>query len=86
MKGEDIMNNTYIEFEKKLMSKYSYALKMLETEINILIDEFAMKNQYNPVEHIKSRMKSPDSIIKKLCSRGYEVNEENLKKSLRKLQ
>lgn len=72
------MNSTYIELDRKKMAKYSYALRNLETEVNILIDEFAIKHGYNPVEHIKSRIKSAESIIKKLCEKGYEVNEENI--------
>ena len=39
---------------------------MLETEINILVDEFVFKHGYNPVEHIKSRIKSEKSIKNKL--------------------
>lgn len=74
------MNSTYIELDRKKMAKYSYALRNLETEVNILIDEFAIKHGYNPVEHIKSRIKSAESIIKKLCEKGYEVNEENIYK------
>jgi len=72
------MNNSYIQLNSKLMAKYNYALQMLETEIKILIDEFTLMHKYNPVEHIKSRIKSPESIIKKLCSKGYEVNENNI--------
>lgn len=74
------MNYSNIEIDKRIMSKYNYALNVLETQINILLNEFYLKHDYNPVEHIKSRLKSPESIIKKLCSKGYEVNEENLLK------
>lgn len=60
------------------MLKYKYGLNMLETEIKILIDEFQYKNKYNPVEHIKSRVKTIDSAYAKLKSRGYDMNLENL--------
>jgi len=60
------------------MLKYKYALNMLETEIRILINEYEYKNKYNPVEHIKSRVKSIDSAYAKLKSRGYDINLENL--------
>lgn len=72
------MNTNYIELDKRIMARYKYALKNLETEINILIDEFALKHGYNPVEHIKSRIKSQESIIKKLNKKGYEVNSYNI--------
>lgn len=61
------------------MLKYKFALNMLETEIRILIEEFQFKNKYNPVEHIKSRIKSKESAIKKLQNKNYEVNLHNLK-------
>ena len=60
------------------MLKYKYALNMLETEIRILINEYEYKNKYNPVEHIKSRVKLIDSAYAKLKSRGYDMNLENL--------
>ena len=61
-----------------LLLKYTAALKTLETEISILLQDYEYKNNYNPVEHIKSRLKSFDSISKKLISRGYEVNVKNI--------
>ena len=76
------MNTTYIELDKKTMATYKYALANLETQITILIDEFKLSKNFNPVEHIKSRIKSPESIIKKLINKGYEVNQENIKKHI----
>lgn len=61
------------------MLKYKFALNMLETEIRILIEEFEFKNKYNPVEHIKLRIKTKESAIKKLQNKNYEVNLYNLK-------
>ena len=40
------------------MLKYKFALTKLETEINILTEDYAFKHKYNPVEHIKSRIKT----------------------------
>ena len=58
--------------------KYSAALKTLETQIAILIQDYEFKNHYNPVEHVKSRIKSYDSIVNKLKSRDYDVTVENI--------
>lgn len=66
--------------EKELMLKYSFALEVLKTEINILIKNYEYKNNYNPVEHIKSRIKSKESAIKKLDEKGYDLTYENLEK------
>ena len=61
-----------------LILKYTAALKTLETQISILLQDYEHKNNYNPVEHIKSRIKSYDSATKKLISRGYEVTTKNI--------
>ncbi len=63
-----------------LILKYTAALKTLETQINILLQDYEQKNNYNPVEHIKSRLKSYDSASKKLVSKGYEVTIKNIEK------
>ncbi len=38
---------------------YSAALRQIETKMAILNDEFQNLHQYNPIEHIKARMKTP---------------------------
>ncbi len=65
------------EFEE-VIHQYIYAKKMLETELDILITEFVRKHQYNPVEHVKSRLKSKESIQEKLIKHGYEINISNM--------
>lgn len=62
--------------------KYEYAKEMLESELRILIKEFERKHGYTPVEHMKSRMKSENSIIKKLEKKGYELTDENTYKHI----
>ena len=63
---------------EELILKYNAALKTLETQIAILIQDYEFKNHYNPVEHVKSRIKSYDSIVNKLKSRDYDVTVENI--------
>jgi len=57
---------------------YSSALKEIGTKLEILNDEFQHVHQYNPIEHIKSRLKTPESIVNKLKRRGYEVSIANM--------
>ncbi len=66
------------EETQKIMLKYNLALDLLETQLNMLIKEFEFKNKYNPVEHIKSRLKSEKSAIEKLKRKGYELSINNL--------
>lgn len=74
------MNNTLLNEREisSLMLKYNFALQLLETQFNILIKEFEFKNKYNPVEHVKSRIKSEKSIIDKLNKKGYKVTAKNM--------
>ena len=55
---------------------YNAALKMIETRMEILNDEFQHVHQYNPIEHIKS----PESIVKKLKKDGRESTINNMLK------
>ena len=74
------MNNILIKEREvsELMLKYNFALQLLETQFNILIKEFEFKNKYNPVEHMKSRLKTEKSIIDKLNKKGYEITAKNM--------
>ena len=57
---------------------YSAALKQIGTKIDILNDEFQHRHRYNPIEHVKSRLKKPESILKKLKKHGYESTVANM--------
>ena len=63
---------------KTAMLLYNSALKKVTTKLEILNDEFQHVHNYNPIENIKSRMKSPESIVQKLKRKGYEVSIENM--------
>ena len=69
------------EFQK-LMLMYNSALKEIETKIQIISDEFKMLYNYNPIEHIKTRIKSPESIVKKLKRKGYSITYNSLVQNL----
>lgn len=57
---------------------YTAALKEIGTKLEILNDEFKHVHRYNPIEHIKSRIKTSESIVKKLKRHGYESTIENM--------
>ncbi len=67
------------DFEK-VMFIYDSALKEVETKIEILNNEFKMKSKHNPIEHVTSRLKTPQSIAKKLRHNGKEFTIENIVK------
>jgi putative GTP pyrophosphokinase len=59
---------------------YDAALKEINTKLEILNNEFKRAHQYNPIEHITSRLKSPQSIVKKLRHSGRDLSVENIVK------
>ena len=69
-----------IESWKEVNLIYNAALRQIETKMEILNDEFQHVHQYNPIEHIKSRIKTPESIVKKLKRHGHESTIENMVK------
>lgn len=62
----------------KCMFYYQAALKEVGTKIDILSAEFTQVHQYNPIEHVKTRIKEKASIMKKLQKQGHEINAENM--------
>ena len=62
------------------MIKYISALKVLETQLQIINDDFKYIKKYNPIEHIKTRIKSADSIINKLYKDNLDFTIENVEK------
>ena len=67
---------------KSVMFLYDSALKEINTKIEILNNEFVHIYNYNPIEHIKSRLKTPDSIVKKLKRYGFVVTIDNMVEKL----
>lgn len=63
---------------EEVMLIYDAALKQINTKLEILNDEFQHVHKYNPIEHIKYRVKTPRSIVKKLRRHGYESTLENM--------
>ncbi len=59
------------EFQK-FLREYEFGMREVETKISILRDEFTHDHAYNPIEHVKSRLKTPDSIVEKIARRGID--------------
>ncbi|GFI45266.1 GTP pyrophosphokinase YwaC [Lachnospiraceae bacterium] len=67
-----------IDSWKEVILIYNSALKQISTKLEILNDEFQHVHRYNPIEHIKSRIKTSESIVKKLKKHGYESTIQNM--------
>ncbi|MCL6573931.1 MAG: GTP pyrophosphokinase family protein [Bacillus sp. (in: Bacteria)] len=67
----------------RFMMAYKFAIDEMNTKINILKDEFNYIHDYNPIEHVKSRLKSPESIFKKVNRKGYKLSLPEIKENVR---
>ena len=59
-----------------LRHRYQAALREVSTKLEILNDEFHMRHSRNPIHHVESRIKSPESIAQKLTRKGLPLTAE----------
>jgi len=69
------------EFQR-FLHEYEFGMREVETKISILRDEFAHHHAYNPIEHVKSRVKSPDSIVEKVARRGIDADFASIREHI----
>ena len=67
---------------KSLMSCYQCALLEVETKFRVLNEQFSLQHERNPIESIKTRIKSAESISEKLMRRGLPMNVESIETQL----
>ncbi len=65
-----------------MLNLYDSAVRQIKLKLEILNNEFNVLYARNPIHHIESRLKSPDSIIAKLVKKGYPVTIESAKKNI----
>lgn len=86
---ERIINEDFLDTIQKnimpmneLMAYYRCAIMEVETKFNVLNEEFSLQYDRNPIENVKSRLKSTDSIIRKLKKKelpfSLEAMQENI--------
>jgi putative GTP pyrophosphokinase len=75
---EEISNYEDVDSWTTVIFLYESALKEVGTKLEILNEEFQHVHNYNPIEHIKTRIKTPESIVKKLKRYGYETTIQNM--------
>lgn len=86
MEEEYLVDFNKIKAFKKEMTRfimaYKFALDEMNTKINILKEEFHYVHDYNPIEHVKSRLKTPESILKKVYRKGYPLSLTSIKDNI----
>lgn len=72
----------FIHEYEKLMAYYRCAIMEIETKFNVLNQEFSLRYDRNPINSIKTRLKSPRSVIEKLERMDIPFTVENVEKNL----
>ena len=87
---EGIISNEFLDIVhenmkpmKEFMTYYRCAIMEIETKFNVLNEEFSLQYDRNPIEHIKTRLKSAESIIKKINRKGLDFSIETVEKHIK---
>ena len=67
---------------RNLMLQYRCAIREIETKFNVLTDELSLSYNRNPVESIKSRLKSVKSIVGKLKQKNLPISVSSIEENL----
>lgn len=84
--GNAITMHQLKEAKKELtrfMMKYKFALDEMTTKIEILEEEFSYVHDYNPIESISSRLKTPESLLQKLKRKQIPLNINVIEKNIK---
>ncbi|MGL4571447.1 MAG: GTP pyrophosphokinase [Clostridium sp.] len=79
----EFMKNEELIAWRDLLVIYEFAVQEISTKLNILNNEFKNLHDYNPIEHINSRIKKPKSIVQKLINKGIDPTPEKAMEELK---
>src|SRR6478609_8881096 len=67
---------------QRFLLEYRFGMQEIETKLGILRDEFLLTHAYNPIEHVSSRVKSPDSLVEKVQRKGLDGDLESIRRNI----
>ena len=67
---------------QELMMKYECAMYEIKTKLDVLNKELSLRNNRNPFESIKTRIKAPISLFEKMQRKGIPFKVENIKNNI----
>ncbi len=76
-----IFEDTAHKFEEMMMM-YQCAIQEVTTKLEVLSREMSVRNNRNPIETIKFRIKKPKSIAEKLIRKGFPITLESVSENL----
>ncbi|MDD3184219.1 MAG: GTP pyrophosphokinase family protein [Anaerostipes sp.] len=86
---DNLMSDDFIAFMENntkpmatLMAYYRCANMEIETKFKVLNEQFSLNYDRNPIESIKTRIKSMESIVKKTRSRNIPLTIEALEENI----
>ena len=66
----------------RFIMPYKFAIDEVLTKLNILQEEFTQEGGVNPIEHVSSRVKEPESIVEKAQRRGVPLSTERIREAI----
>lgn len=73
MAKEEVVKQ-FIRDLKTFYLKYTAAMNETATKIEILNEDYKTRYDHSPIEHIESRIKEPESLIKKMMRNNLDFN------------
>lgn len=67
----------------KFIMTYKFAVNEITTKLNILNEEFKYIHDYNPIENISSRVKTPESILQKVERKNCDLSIMSIKENIK---
>ena len=71
-----------IEPWQNLVNNYQCAIMEVETKFRVLNNRLSMQGERNPIESIKTRIKQPDSILKKIKKHELPMTLESVENNI----
>jgi len=71
-----------VEKWRQLYSSYVCALMEIETKFKVLNEDFSLKYDSNPIESIKTRIKSPESLAQKMMKKNIALTLDNVEENI----
>lgn len=73
-----VLHGQFVDF----MLDYKFAIDEITTKFNILREDLHNANEYNPIEHINSRLKSPESVLEKVQRKKYPMSLASIRENV----
>lgn len=87
---QSLMSDEFLGFIQKnkkpvdtLMSYYQCAIMEVETKFKVLNEEFSLEYDRNPIESIKTRVKSMDSLVKKIKRKNIPLTLNGIEEGIK---